>query len=388
MKRYLCVLLMLAWALSSAPALAAEAPSFSDVPEDYWAWESIERAAREGVVQGTGGGLFSPERPLSAAEFTAMLLRGLRLKASTTAEEPEGQWYGPYTAAADALGLYEGTSTAERSGGEGDYDRVLRAGMDWDIPRYDMAVMLYRAAGAEEAGLPFTEADFQTARDWAGEEGAAAVGDWEDIPERYRESAAFCFCHGLLAGVDSRGTFDGGGTVTRAQAAAILCRLLDLEEEPGPEEAGSLEHVLANGQPMTEANVRAVIEGFRSEYPEGMEWTNDNFYQCHALRINGYGCVAFALICSDAAFGDLPVSRKHSDFDAIRVGDTLRVNGNTHTVIVLEKKEDSVIIAEGNYNGAIHWDRELDREKLEGDRSFYVETRYPETALPEEIKKK
>lgn len=139
---------------------------------------------------------------------------------------------------------------------------------------------------------------------------------------------------------------------------------------------------------MTEANVRAVIEGFRSEYPEGMEWTNDNFYQCHALRINGYGCVAFALICSDAAFGDLPVSRKHSDFDAIRAGDTLRVNGNTHTVIVLEKKEDSVIIAEGNYNGAIHWDRELDREKLEGDRSFYVETRYPETALPEEIKKK
>ena len=82
------------------------------------------------------------------------------------------------------------------------------------------------------------------------------------------------------------------------------------------------------------------------------------------------------------------MSRKHSDFDAIRVGDTLRVNGNTHTVIVLEKKEDSVIIAEGNYNGAIHWDRELDREKLEGDRSFYVETRYPETALSEEIKKK
>ena len=66
MKRYLCVLLMLAWVLSSAPALAAEAPSFSDVPEDYWARESIERAAREGVVQGTGGGLFSPERPLSA----------------------------------------------------------------------------------------------------------------------------------------------------------------------------------------------------------------------------------------------------------------------------------------------------------------------------------
>ena len=52
--------------------------------------------------------------------------------------------------------------------------------------------------------------------------------------------------------------------------------LLDLGAEPGPEEAEFPEHVLANGQPMTEANVRAVIEGFRSEYPEGMEWTNDN----------------------------------------------------------------------------------------------------------------
>ena len=50
MKRYLCVLLMLAWALSSAPALAAEAPSFSDVPEDYWARESIELKMTNSLV--------------------------------------------------------------------------------------------------------------------------------------------------------------------------------------------------------------------------------------------------------------------------------------------------------------------------------------------------
>ena len=58
----------------------------------------------------------------------------------------------------------------------------------------------------------------------------------------------------------------------------------------------------------------------------------------------------------------------------------LRVHGNTHSVIVLEKKADSVIIAEGNYSGLIHWGRELARESLETDQHFYVETRYPKDA--------
>ena len=110
-----------------------------------------------------------------------------------------------------------------------------------------------------------------------------------------------------------------------------------------------------------------------------MHWTNENAYTSHALAINGFGCAAFALLCSDKAFGDLP-SRQHSKFDDIRVGDMLRVRNNTHSVVVLEKKADSVIVTEGNYADTIHWDREITRENLESDKQFYVETRYPKDA--------
>ena len=54
----------------------------------------------------------------------------------------------------------------------------------------------------------------------------------------------------------------------------------------------------------------------------------------------------------------------------------LRINHNTHSVIVLEKKESSVIVAEGNYNSSIHWDREISRQSLEKGE-FFGMTRYP-----------
>lgn len=126
---------------------------------------------------------------------------------------------------------------------------------------------------------------------------------------------------------------------------------------------------------LTEQQVYNSIMALQAQYPEGMAWTNDNGYFSEPLNTIGYGCHAFALICSDAIFGTLP-GTIHKDFDSIRVGDIVRI-GNYHTVIVLEKREDSVVVVEGNYNSAIHWGREITREDLE-QVGFYVETRYPD----------
>lgn len=113
----------------------------------------------------------------------------------------------------------------------------------------------------------------------------------------------------------------------------------------------------------TEEAVYAAITALKADYPEGMRWTNDNFYASQALRSGGYGCEGFALICSDAAFGTLP-ARAHRSFEAIRVGDMIRI-GDYHTVVVLEKKENSVMVTEGNYNSSIHWGRD-DHPELSG----------------------
>lgn len=128
---------------------------------------------------------------------------------------------------------------------------------------------------------------------------------------------------------------------------------------------------------LSEKTVYNKMIAMKEQYPEGMPWTNDNFYAWNGgIYTGGYGCMGFAFILSDAAFGTLP-ARKHTDFSKIRVGDILRINYDTHSVIVLEVKSNSVIIAEGNYNSSIHWEREILLSEIE-QSGEYVLTRYPE----------
>ena len=142
----------------------------------------------------------------------------------------------------------------------------------------------------------------------------------------------------------------------------------------------SLMTTLALAAAPSESEVYKAMVALKSDYPEGMVWTNDNGYSWKGgIFSTGYGCAGFAFILSDAAFGDLP-ARMVSDFSYadIRVGDILRINDDSHSVIVLEKHSDHVVIAEGNYNSSIHWGRKLDRSDVE--HANYILTRYPENA--------
>ena len=113
----------------------------------------------------------------------------------------------------------------------------------------------------------------------------------------------------------------------------------------------------------------------KANFPEGMKWTNADFYSWKGgIYSAGFGCAAFAFAVSDAAFGDAQAVM-HTDYNNIRVCDILRVNHDTHSVIVLEVKPDSVIVAEGNYNESIHWGREIPKSALIEEGS-YIMTRY------------
>ena len=87
------------------------------------------------------------------------------------------------------------------------------------------------------------------------------------------------------------------------------------------------------------------------EYKEGTAWTNEAPYSdsvgyydwkgglLDGKKIRAVGCVAFAFILSDAAFGSLPARMYTAcvfSFEDIKAGDILRVNNDTHTMIVLE----------------------------------------------------
>lgn len=124
-----------------------------------------------------------------------------------------------------------------------------------------------------------------------------------------------------------------------------------------------------------EREVYNILIAQKAVFPEGMRWTNADYVPWRGgTYTGGFGCAGFAFALSDAAFGDVR-ARIHTDYTNIRVGDILRINGNTHSVIVLEVRANSVIVAEGNYNSSIHWGREIPISNLIGEGN-YIMTRY------------
>lgn len=147
----------------------------------------------------------------------------------------------------------------------------------------------------------------------------------------------------------------------------------DFSFPDGNESSESTESSEPENAVPTEAEVYETLIGLQDEYPEGMAWTNDNMYAWNGSNTVGYGCVAFAFTLSDAAFGELPAT-EHTDTSNIRVGDILRINNDTHSVIVLKVEGNNITIAEGNYNSSVHWGRVL---KLSSTQIDYILTRYP-----------
>lgn len=57
------------------PDYASLVQPFADVAPDAWYADVIAKAARLGIVQGTGGGMFEPDRAVTRAEAAAMMVR-------------------------------------------------------------------------------------------------------------------------------------------------------------------------------------------------------------------------------------------------------------------------------------------------------------------------
>ena len=131
----------------------------------------------------------------------------------------------------------------------------------------------------------------------------------------------------------------------------------------------------------------------QEQYPEGMTWTNFTPYGSNGSLGDSYvwkggavyganrgvGCTAFAFLLSDAAFGSLPartISGGSFTFEDVKVGDILRVENNSHSVIVLQKSAGGIIIAEANYNKSVHWGRAMSATDVLA--ANYIITRYPE----------
>ncbi len=115
----------------------------------------------------------------------------------------------------------------------------------------------------------------------------------------------------------------------------------------------------------------------QNEYPEGMRWTNENYYAWKGgIFSGGYGCAGFAFILSDVCFGDIKAQQIQPCPNTYKVGDVVRINDDTHFVIILKiessTSESIITIAEGNFNSAIHWGRKFTLQGMSGSCNYVL----------------
>lgn len=205
-KKRAAAALLAAAMILGVPAQAGSRGAFSDVPEKHWAFAAIEQAYADGVMTGTyydavtGVRQFSPEGSLSMAEWLSMLTRACWPEEVASAPA-SGSWYAGAVAVAEHHGLLDGVEDVPLEGA---------------LTRNAMAVVIRHVLEEQGVAMPDEEALRDT---------QAKIGDWAQIPAQYQESVAAVMALGILSGTDSSGTFAGGATFTRAQAAAVYGRL-------------------------------------------------------------------------------------------------------------------------------------------------------------------
>ena len=146
----------------------------------------------------------------------------------------------------------------------------------------------------------------------------------------------------------------------------------------GPESQPS-QQVPAAPTELTEENVRATIRALKNTYPSGTVYPapyvpNNPFDRPYS---NCDKCAGWAMLCSDAAFGDLPWRRvDRPSWDEIRAGDLVQYDG--HVVVVLNKTDEYISVTESGSNNKARWGGQYFKWWLEEQPGYALRTRYPE----------
>ena len=180
----------LAEAKTALEAALCPADAFSDVDMDAWYHDAVDFVLKEGMMQGTGNGLFAPDAALSRA-MLVQILYNIEGKPAyetelTFSDVAEGAWYYDAVMWAAENGIVEGT-------GNGLF------APDANVTREQMVTILYRYAKSpevKEAELSFADAaevsDWAAAAvAWAAENGVVqGVGDNKFAPKDNTTRAA------------------------------------------------------------------------------------------------------------------------------------------------------------------------------------------------------
>lgn len=355
LKKIIATVLVAGIALVSmaVPASAAAVTDFTDVKESSWYYNAVQYAVDNGLFAGTTPTTFSPEGGMTRGMFVTVLGRKAGVDESEYLryrfdDVKVGEYFAPYVEWAATYGIVSGTSETTFSPNS-------------KITREQMAAILYRYAQKTENDATYTEGSVRK------------FADDGRISDYACEGLEWATSHGIINGSRRPGSMydwlEPKGTATRAQVAQVFMASADVLVKteitadpimPGEDEPGT-DFLLTNGKPATAENITEAIYDLRSKYPEGMTYTN---------------CATFAYDIWWDIFKKQRQDQTEENpavFDTLRPGDHIRYANETtggHSVIVVEKYEDYIIVVEGNYGSTVHWGRTMTKSELENSDIF------------------
>ena len=188
------------------PSPSTALTPFADVSETHWANKYIAKLYNSGAINGVSETAFNPAGSVQRQDFVKILIGALGTKLSENKSQfsdvPGGAYYESYVMTALENGFISGT-------GDGSF------GVGSNLKREDAAVIMARVLdsyGVKTLQLGKTFNDDAQVSDYAKDaiKKVSAIG---------------------IFGGDDLGNFNPKGSLTRAEACAILCRLADAVKE-------------------------------------------------------------------------------------------------------------------------------------------------------------
>ncbi|NQX67134.1 S-layer homology domain-containing protein [Paenibacillus alba] len=171
--------------------------SFADI-KGHWAEASIRELIKLGAINGYPDNSFKPDNQITRAEFVAVIVKALNLKAQAALnfDDTSAHWAKNEIAIAAALGVVNGYT--EQAFGPDDV-----------ITREQMAAIVIRAAQIEPVSKNIDVTDSPAISDWA------------------RTALATAMAKGLVDGYEDH-TVKPQANTSRAEAATVILRALKL----------------------------------------------------------------------------------------------------------------------------------------------------------------
>ncbi len=211
---------------------------FSDVEDDFWAKSYIEMMNEKGIIKGYDDNTFKPYAEVTREEFAKMMVLSVGLELQS-AENPtfedveKGDWAYKYIETAKTY--LTGYQTAQ-----GLYFRPT-----FDAQREDMAVAIVKALGIDADNTDLTV--------------LSKLNDENTISKNLRKYVAAAINEGIMVG-DTNLNFGAKETLTRAESAVLLGRLINGEKVVFDETKVVVEDTSTTAQPTTEPVTQPVTQ--------------------------------------------------------------------------------------------------------------------------------